>query len=151
MPALAVSKTSINGPARSPIHITSQDKARLEDLLAEVKTKHARSWGDLEALDAELHRAVVLDPHDVPHDVITMNSSAELVDLDTGEILTLTVVFPADADMEQNKISVLAPIGAAMLGYRLGDEFQWNVPQGIRRIKVIKIHYQPEAAGVFDS
>ena len=151
MPALAIFKNSINGLAGNPIHITSQDKARLEDLLAEVKTERAHSCGDLEGLAAELHRAVVVDPHEVPHDVITMNSSADLVDLDTGETITLTLVFPADADIEQNKISVLAPIGAGMLGYRVGDEFQWSVPQGVRRIKVFKIHYQPEAAGVFDS
>ena len=86
----------------------------------------------------------------MPADVITMNSRADLVDLDTGETVTFTLVFPQDANVEEEKISVLAPIGAGMLGYRVGDEFEWNVPQGVRRMKVAKVHYQPEAAGDFD-
>lgn len=79
-----------------------------------------------------------------------MNSRADLLDLDTAETVTFTLVFPQDADLEEEKISVLAPIGAGMLGYRIGDEFEWNVPQGIRQMKVAKVHYQPEAAGHFD-
>ena len=78
-----------------------------------------------------------------------MNSRADIVDLDSGETVTFTLVFPADANADEGRISVLAPIGAGMLGYRVGDEFEWQVPQGMRRMKVTKVHYQPEAAGVF--
>jgi regulator of nucleoside diphosphate kinase len=133
-----------------PIHITSQDKERLEDLLAEVSVSDPRKHGDLMALREELERAVIVDPKAVPNDVITMNSRADLLDLESGETPTFTLVFPADANVEEGKISVLAPIGAGMLGYRIEDEFEWNVPAGIRRMRVTRIDYQPEAAGDFD-
>jgi regulator of nucleoside diphosphate kinase len=134
---------------KSTIYITSQDKQRLDKLLAEAAVLDPREQGDLKALTEELHRAVIVDPKEVPPDVITMNSRAELIDLDTRETVTFTLVFPAEANIEEEKISVLAPIGAGMLGYRVGDEFEWNVPEGVRRLKVTKVHYQPEAAGDF--
>ena len=102
---------------------------------------------DVNGLAAELKRAFGVDAREVAGDIITMNSRAELVDLDTGEKVTFTVVFPRDADVEVGRISVLAPLGTAMLGYRVGDEFEWKVPYGLRRFRVTKIHYQPEAAG----
>jgi regulator of nucleoside diphosphate kinase len=132
--------------ARNSIHITSRDKQRLEDLLAEAAAVRAEPRADLDALEQELRRAVVVEPEDVPDDVITMNSRAELRDLATGERLTFTLAFPSQANIEEGKISVLAPIGAGMLGYRAGDEFEWQVPDGVRRMRVMKIHYQPEAA-----
>ena len=135
---------------RNPIHITSRDKQLLEDLLAEVEALNSRSRGDLNALRDELQRAVVVQQHNVPSDVITMNSRAEMLDLETGETVTFTLVFPSQANVDEEKISVLAPIGAGMLGYRFNDEFEWNVPSGVRRMRVTKIHYQPEAAGNFD-
>jgi regulator of nucleoside diphosphate kinase len=135
---------------KNPIYITSQDKQRLEDLLMEVEASDLRKHGDLKALTEELHRAVIMEPKDVPGDVITMNSRAEIRDLESGETAAFTLVFPAEANIDEEKISILAPIGAGMLGYRVGDKFEWKVPEGIRRMKVTKIHYQPEAAGDFD-
>jgi regulator of nucleoside diphosphate kinase len=66
-----------------------------------------------------------------------------------AETVTFSLVFPPQANVDEEKISVLAPIGAGMLGYRVGDEFEWKVPEGVRRMKVTKVHYQPEAAGDF--
>jgi regulator of nucleoside diphosphate kinase len=149
-----LTKSNPNGAlkqrSRSAIHISSRDKELLEDLLAEVEASRSSGRDDLNGLRAELQRAIVVEPDDVPEDVITMNSRAEMVDLETGESVTFTLVFPSDANVDEEKISVFAPIGAGMLGYRLNDEFEWNVPGGLRRMKVIKVHYQPEAAGVFD-
>jgi regulator of nucleoside diphosphate kinase len=139
-----------NNGIKNPIHITTQDKQRLEDLLVEVQASDPRKHGDLKALTQELRRAVIVDPKDVFCDVITMNSRAEMRDLESGETVAFTLVFPSEANIDQEKISVLAPIGAGMLGYRLGDEFEWNVPGGLRRMKVTKVEYQPEAAGDFD-
>ncbi|HKP92915.1 MAG TPA: GreA/GreB family elongation factor [Chthoniobacterales bacterium] len=133
-----------------PIHITSQDKERLADLLAEVAVSDCRKHGDLHALREELKRAVIVNPVEVPNDVITMNSRADLLDLESGETFTFTLVFLADANVEEGRISVLAPIGAGMLGYRVEDEFAWNVPVGVRRMRVVRVDYQPEAAGDFD-
>ena len=136
--------------SRNPIYVTSQDRRRLEDLLMEVRAADPRKHGDLKGLTEELRRAVIVDPKDVPGDVITMNSRAEMLDLESGETIAFTLVFPAQASIDDERISVLAPIGAGMLGYRVGDEFEWQVPGGLRRMKVTKIHYQPEAAGDFD-
>jgi regulator of nucleoside diphosphate kinase len=140
-----------NHGIKNPIYVTSQDKQRLEDLLMEVEASDPRKHGDLKALTEELHRAVIVDPKNVFSDVITMNSRAEMRDLESGETVAFTLVFPREADIDEEKISVLAPIGAGMLGYRVGNEFEWNVPGGLRRMKVMKIDYQPEAAGDFDS
>ena len=143
-------KDTLKECARSAIHISSRDKYLLEDLLAEVEASGTRWRGDLKALRDEVQRAIVVEPQDIPDDVITMNSRAEMLDLQTGETVTLTLVFPSQANVDEEKISVLAPIGAGMLGYRLNDEFEWNVPGGVRRMRVTRIHYQPEAAGDFD-
>lgn len=134
---------------KKSIHITTQDKERLQELLAATAASGPRQQGDWKELAEELRRAVIVEPNEVPGDVITMNSRADLVDLDTGETVTFTLVFPQDSYLDEEKISVLAPIGAGMLGYRVGDEFEWKVPDGVRRMKVVKIHYQPEAAGDF--
>jgi regulator of nucleoside diphosphate kinase len=139
-----------NNGIKNPIYVTTQDKHRLEDLLMEVEASDRRKHGDLKALTEELHRAIIVDPKDVPTDVITMNSRAEMRDLESSETVAFTLVFPTDANIDEEKISVLAPIGAGMLGYRVGDKFEWNVPGGLRRMKVTKVHYQPEAAGDFD-
>ena len=139
-----------NNGIKNPIHITTQDKQRLEDLLVEVQASDPRKHGDLKALTQELRRAVIVDPKDVFFDVITMNSRAEMRDLESGETVAFTLVFPSEANIDEEKISVLAPIGAGMLGYRVDDEFEWNVPGGLRRMKVTKVEYQPEAAGDFD-
>lgn len=143
------SKSKFNGSvtiaAKHPIHITSRDKRLLENMVAEADALPSAPRAELKALAEELRRAVVVDPRDVPGDVITMNSRAEMLDLDTGETVTFTLVFPSQANIDEEKISVLAPIGAGMLGYRVGDEFEWQVPDGVRRMRVTQIHYQPEA------
>ena len=77
-----------------------------------------------------------------------MNSVVRLRDLDSGETEEYELVYPADADMAHNRISVLAPIGTAILGYRLGDVIEWPVPAGLRRLRVEEVLYQPERAGV---
>jgi len=129
------------------IYITEYDMMRLRNLLEDEKASGYRGRDDLKELEAELNRGTVVAPQEVPGDVVTMNSKARLMDLDTGEEMIYTLVFPSDADIEQNKISVLAPIGTAMLGYRIGDTFEWKVPEGLRRLRVEEILYQPEAAG----
>ena len=74
-----------------------------------------------------------------------MNSRVSVIDLETSERFKFTLVFPEDADASANKISVLAPVGAAMLGYGVGDEIEWEVPAGTRRFQIAKVDYQPEA------
>lgn len=89
----------------------------------------------------------LLDIPGIPGDVITMNSRVRLLDLHDGSVLEYTLVYPGDADYAAGKISVVAPIGAAMIGYKVGDEIEWEVPAGRRRFRIEAVLYQPEAAG----
>jgi regulator of nucleoside diphosphate kinase len=129
------------------ITITEFDMERLSTLLDDAKRLDRYGNEYLESLEIELSRGQLVAPADVPADVITMNSKVCLKDLDTKEEMTFTLVFPRDADITQSKMSVLAPIGTAMLGYRIGDIFTWKVPDGVRRLQVAKVLYQPEASG----
>jgi regulator of nucleoside diphosphate kinase len=132
------------------IQITELDRKRLLDLIREAQSGEYRKSVYLDDLRGELERAEVVPPEKIPGDVITMNSTVMLKDLDAGEEETYTLVYPENADPGQGKVSILAPIGTAMLGYRVGDVFEWEVPAGKRRLKVEKILYQPEASGDFD-
>jgi regulator of nucleoside diphosphate kinase len=128
------------------IIMTPSDHEELTYAIAAAGKLSERGRSETNALEAEIARAKIVDVSHLPPDVITMNSRAELLDLDTGERMEFTLVFPIDADIEAGKISVLAPLGTAMLGYRVNDEFRWTVPYGIRRLKVTAVRFQPEAA-----
>ncbi|HPL63393.1 MAG TPA: nucleoside diphosphate kinase regulator [Syntrophales bacterium] len=129
------------------IFITRFDMERLRNLIDGIRDSRGKIRSDLNELEKELDRANLIDPEHVPADVITMNSRVHLKDLDSGEDLILTLVFPSGADIRENRISILAPIGTALLGYREGDAIEWKVPSGLRRMRVDKIIYQPEASG----
>jgi regulator of nucleoside diphosphate kinase len=102
-----------------------------------------------ESLDAELQRAVIVDQHAVPADVVTMNSEVVYEDCATHTRRCVKIVFPKDADTSRGHVSVLAPIGSALLGLRVNQEIDWQVPHGTKRIRVVEIRYQPEASGDF--
>ena len=129
-----------------PIIMNAADHEELSSALAAAGRLNNRARAEISALRNELERAEIVAPDKVPSDVITMNSRAELLDLDTKERMEFTLVFPSDADIEKSRISVLAPLGTAMLGYRVGNEFEWVVPYGRRRLKVVAVSFQPEAA-----
>ena len=103
-----------------PIRVTEFDLERLKKLLEDAQRTSYRKSIYLTQLQTELDRAKVVKPDKVPSDVVTMNSRVCLVDLDTGKEEVYTVVFPNEANAGQGKISVLAPIGTAMLGYEVG-------------------------------
>jgi regulator of nucleoside diphosphate kinase len=131
------------------IYITEFDKSRLEELIAVAEEFGDHNRNDLESLAGELEQAEVVSPKDVPPDVVTMNSKVVLRDLTTSKKMTYVLVFPSDANMDEGAISVLAPVGTAILGYAKGDVVEWRVPSGIRRISIEEVIYQPEAAGDF--
>jgi regulator of nucleoside diphosphate kinase len=146
---LALNQTLEEAMNSRRIFITAFDKERLNELIAV-----AREFGDkdrqyLNDLTAELTRAKVVDSREIPPSVVTMNSKVILCDVDTGERMTYSLVFPRDADIGSGAISILAPVGTAILGYGEGNTIEWSVPSGKRRIKIEKILYQPEAAGDF--
>ena len=129
------------------IYITRQDHQRLTLMLEEALAGKHRDAAFLKELARELTIAEVVDPKSVPADVVTMNSRVVVKDVENGENSEYTLVFPEQADVAQGRLSVVSPIGTAILGYSKGDTITWQTPGGPRQIKITDIPYQPEAAG----
>ena len=130
------------------IYITEVDLARLRKLIEVARdTGSASNTPYLNKLEVELDRAEVVDPKDIPMDAITMRSTVRLKDLGSRKEMIYSLVFPGEADVDEGRISVLAPVGTAMIGYRVGNIIEWEVPSGLRRLEVEEVLYQPEAAG----
>ena len=129
------------------IHITKYDLDRLLELIEGLRSTPKAAKLNLDLLEKEINEGILVDPENVPEDVITMNSKVNVTDIDSGEKMTYMLVFPSAANISKNKLSILAPLGMALLGYRKGDIIEWAVPSGLRKLKVEEIVYQPEAAG----
>lgn len=133
-------------PKPPPIYLTQNDLDRLLDLL---EGYNAGSGGRrFEALERELVRAVVMPREQIPNDVVTMNSRVLFENEKTGERREISLVFPGSANIDAGKVSILVPIGTALLGLRVGQSIDWELPSGEKaRLRVISVPYQPEAAG----
>jgi len=136
--------------SRRKIYVTEPDLRRLCDVVATELALDGGSNRHLAELVAELQRAEIVPSDEVPDDVVTMNSTVVLRDLDTDEVETYTLVYPNHADIARNRLSVLAPVGTAILGYHVGDVVQWRVPAGVRRLRVDEVIFQTERAGAFN-
>ncbi len=130
----------------SSIQITGPDMVKLRSLLAAAQRSSARDEEHIATLEQELERATELEARDTPPDLITMNTRVRVADLESGECDEYTLVYPAEADVASNKVSVLAPLGTALLGYREGDQVDWLMPGRVRHLRVEKVLHQPEAA-----
>ncbi|MBX5462626.1 MAG: nucleoside diphosphate kinase regulator [Steroidobacteraceae bacterium] len=127
------------------IVIMESDAQMLRGLLA-ARMSSARDQEHLEELSLELERAQVVRPSELPPDVVTMQTRVRVLDLTSGERREVELVPPAEADVSSNRISVLAPLGTALLGYREGDEVEWVMPGGLRRLRIEKV-IQPADLG----
>jgi regulator of nucleoside diphosphate kinase len=132
---------------RRKIIMTAVDHRRLEELLASETARVVGPSAWLADLKAELNRAEIVSPDEVPANVVTMDSTVMLRDVETDEVEIYTLVYPDRADIANNQLSVLAPVGTAILGYQIGDEVSWRVPAGWRRLRIEQILYQPEREG----
>jgi regulator of nucleoside diphosphate kinase len=132
------------------IYITQLDNERLEKMISNAKRDNAKDKEYLAKLEAELNRAKVVAPENIPHNIVTMNSQIRLRDIVSDEEMTIELVFPERKDFLSNRISVLAPIGTAILGYKVGDEIEWEVPAGEKTFRIEEILFQPEASGQFE-
>ena len=128
------------------IYITDNDMKRLKELIIEADNKDKKY---LRELEDELDKGEVVNSRDIPNNIITMNSKVRLRDINTQKEMICWLVFPDDSNADQGKISILAPIGTALLGYKVGDIIEWEVPAGVTKLKVEEILYQPEAAGYY--
>ena len=135
--------------SRRKIYITQTDLQRLCRVVASEFELNAGPNRHLTELIAELERAEVVLSDEIPDDVVTMNSTVVLRDVDTGETETYTLVYPNHANIARGRLSVLAPVGTAILGYQVGDVVRWRVPSGMRRLRVEEVIFQPERVGAF--
>jgi regulator of nucleoside diphosphate kinase len=122
-----------------PIIVSERDARQLRALLRYRSEASFRDQAHLSELKAELERAIVLRPEEMHGDVITMQSHVQVRDLANGERSTYELVFPFEADVAARKISVLAPLGTALLGVRKGDDVEWLMPGGMRQLRVERV------------
>ncbi len=136
----------------TPVYISHEDYTKLRLLVATALRSNASAA--LVKLREELDRAAIFDPAAFPADVVTMDSTVEYEDLETGEIEEYTITFPERADVERKRISILAPIGTALIGCRVGAVVSWSTPGGVRELKVRRVSPAapaPEAVGATSS
>lgn len=132
---------------RPEIIISSLDAERLEDLLASLPQTGIVGRTELEA---ELNRANIVEPEEMPPTVVTMNSTVKFTVESTKEEFELTLVYPKDMDSSGKTISILAPVGSALLGLSQGAEIEWPKPGGgLLKVKITEVTYQPERTGAY--
>lgn len=131
---------------KPPITVTTTDLSRLQSLVNSARQDTRVPVELLDALEGELARAKVVPPWELPPDVVAMNSTIWFQDEETGEEECYTLVYPTQADVSQNRLSVMAPIGTALIGYRIGDVIEWKVPAGISRLRITRVEHQQESA-----
>ncbi|MDG2539060.1 nucleoside diphosphate kinase regulator [Dyella jiangningensis] len=129
---------------KPPIVISRLDLERIEALLERMSLAQQSEY---DALRAELDRAEVVEPSQVPADVVTMNSVVTFEDENSSDELTVSLVYPSGAGTP-GTVSIFAPVGSALLGMAVGQHIEWPMPDGrTRRLRVLDIEYQPESAG----
>jgi regulator of nucleoside diphosphate kinase len=132
------------------IIISSHDAARIQYCIEKARSGGIKAPINLVPLMNELNRAKKVKPEKIPGDVVTMNSIVSLYNDKTGKVMQIQIVYPDDADISKNKVSVFAPVGTALLGYRKGNKIQWNTPSGVTELTILDIIYQPESNGIYD-
>jgi regulator of nucleoside diphosphate kinase len=143
----AINGQSLGGRMEMRIVITDQDMQQLQLLLASLR----KSWKDqhhVDLLEQELDHAHIFADDSMASDVVTMNSRVRVLDLAAEKQVQFPIVFPHHADVPKKMISIIAPIGMALLGCQVGDEIECATPGESRKLRIEEIDYQPEAARV---
>jgi len=134
----------------SKLIINRLDYARIKKSISDAKQFKSISNSEAEKLQQELDAAKIVEPEAIPSNVVTMNSIVKLRFLNNDKKIQFQIVYPEQANIKENKISIFSPIATALIGYKVNDEVEWIVPAGLTRIRIDEIVYQPEAAGDFD-
>lgn len=130
----------------SNLVISDTDAKRLRQMLEGAVDSSGFDRSSRQALEEEIEKARVVPSNQIPPDVVTMHSRVRIVDMRTGEQMVYQIVYPHEANYAEWKISILAPIGTALLGYSVGAEIDWNVPSGSRRLWIAAVEHQPRAS-----
>lgn len=133
-----------------PIYTTEIDRERLGHLIESVRNQNQKAdFSYINSLEEKLECAESVASEQIPPDVVTMGSQVRLKDLDTDKNQIYSIVFPTEANSDEGKISILAPLATALLGNKRGDMVEVQAPLRIRRLKIEEILYQPESASIF--
>lgn len=127
--------------------INKLDFLRIQKCIDEAKAVKSISAGEAESLMRELNSAEIMEPEKIPSNVVTMHSIVRISFLNTNKQIQFQIVYPREANLKENKISIFSPVATALIGFQAGDEVEWIVPGGLTKIRVDEIVYQPEAAG----
>lgn len=131
------------------IILSKIDYLRIQKCIDVARRKNTVGINEAENLLNELHSALIVDPHEVPGNVVTMNSIVKIIFLNSDKLMKFQIVYPGAANIKENKISILSPVATALIGYKVSDEIEWIVPSGLTKLRIEEIIYQPEAAGHF--
>jgi regulator of nucleoside diphosphate kinase len=134
----------------SKLIVNKLDFSRIKKSIADAKHFNSISTKEADKLVKELESATVVEPEEIPDNVVTMNSIVKVSFLNDAKQIQFRIVYPDQANFRENKISIFSPIATALIGYKVNDEIEWLVPAGPTKIKIDEILYQPEAAGHFD-
>jgi len=132
------------------VTLTKNDYTRIYKAITDAKNSKTINSNEAEKLLSELSKAEIVPSEKIDKDVVTMNSEVKLFFENTQKEQLFKIVYPQDANLKENKISIFSPIATALIGYKIGDEIEWIVPGGMTKIKIVDLIYQPEAAGDFD-
>jgi len=131
------------------ILVNRLDYIRILKQIDDARLNKTIEVAEAEKLINELNSATILDPDQIPGDVITMNSVVKISFVDSGKQQEFKIVYPNDSNFKERKVSIFSPIATALIGFRVGDLIEWMVPGGLTKIRIDEIIYQPEASGDF--
>ncbi|HEY3372928.1 MAG TPA: nucleoside diphosphate kinase regulator [Prolixibacteraceae bacterium] len=131
------------------ILVNRLDYIRILKQIDEARQNKTIEVSEAEKLLNELNSATILDPDQIPGDVITMNSVVKISFVDSGKQQEFKIVYPNESNFKEKKVSIFSPIATALIGFRVGDFIEWMVPGGLTKIRIDEIIYQPEASGDF--
>ena len=132
------------------IIINSLDNSRIRERIVQLRRSGAPVPAEIAALLKELEKAELMEPAKIPPGVVTMHSRVMLRYLDSDRTMELELVYPEEADVKQKKISIFSPIATALIGFKEGDQVEWQIPSGMAKLKIEKVLHQPEAAGLYE-
>lgn len=123
----------MNSKQKNPVVLTAEDYQLLQPLIVGATPENEMT------LAHELGRAIIVKREALPAHTARIGSRVTIQDLDTRRVMGFSIVMPAAADMRQEKISILTPVGTALIGFRAGEEVEWNVPAGTKRFKILEV------------
>ena len=125
---------------KNPVVLCESDFKILKEFIG-ISTSQPK--GDEMSLAYELGRAKVVEDGKLDADVVRLNSTVTVENVENGKTSAYTIVMPSDADISQKRVSSVAPMGAALIGFKKGDEVEWKLPAGVKKFKIVDVVNQP--------